>query len=72
MVRNAIFECYFWKVLFTGPYVNKIDCALYLDGCSFCVCFFFFFSIVKLIDACLEDDNQQTGENAFIAAGYRW
>lgn len=50
-------------MLFTGPYVNKIDCALHLDGCSFCGVFFFL-KIVKLIDACLEDDNQQTWENA--------
>lgn len=32
MVRNADFECYFWKVLFTVLYINKIDCVPYLDG----------------------------------------
>lgn len=53
---NAISE-----VLFIGLYLNKIDCALYLNGCVLVL----FFLTFELIDACLEDDKQQKRENAF-------
>lgn len=59
LVKNAISEkCY---LLFRT--LIKIDCAPYLDG-GIVSPFFYRCSETEQIDARLEDDNQQTRENA--------